>query len=219
MEDTGRKGVVVTGLGRDVFMKTLIEDTLDITGDPIDEAGAEQYLRFIAGKSPVVTTDGALIVEPVVPRVPLYIFGAGHVSQYIVKMAKMVDFYIVVIDDREDFANYERFPDADEIVVRDFAGAFSSLPFTGSEFVVIVTRGHSHDADVLRATLAEKTRYVGMIGSRRKVKMVFDAMRQHGFDEGAISRVYAPIGLSIHAETPQEIAVSIVGQLIQIRRG
>ena len=219
MNKKGRKGVVVTGLGREVFTKTLIEDNLFIAGDPIDEVLAEKYLRLLDDERIVVSDEGKFIVEPVVPRIQLYIFGAGHVSQYIARMAKMVNFYVVVIDDREEFANPDRFPDADEILVSNFTGAFSSISFTGSEFIVIVTRGHSHDADVLRAALSEKTRYVGMIGSKRKVKIIFDAMREYGFGDDAISRVHAPIGLPINAETPQEIAVSIVSQLIQIRRG
>lgn len=219
MEDRGGRGVVITGLEDVVFKKTLIEDTLDITGDLVDEARAQQCLQFVAGGIPVVSPDRTFIIEPVVPRLPLYVFGAGHISRYIVKMAKMVDFYVVVADDRKEFANDERFPDADEIMVGDLAGVFSSLTFTGNEYVVIVTRGHSHDADVLKEALSKDTKYIGMIGSKRKVKMIFDLMKQHGFDESAISRVYAPIGLSINAETPQEIAVSIVAQLIQIRRG
>ncbi len=217
MEQGGRKGVVVTALGGQAFTKTLIEDTLAITGDPLDETTAAYYLGLLAGKRPVIVAEGACVVEPVYDRVRLYVFGAGHVSQHIAKIADMVDFSVVVIDDREEYANAERFPEADKIVVRDFVEAFSSLSFTGNEFVVIVTRGHSHDADVLQAALSRDTRYLGMIGSKRKIKMIFDLMQESGFTEDALSKVYAPIGLSIHAETPQEIAVSIVSQLIQIR--
>lgn len=219
MEDTGGRGVVVTGLEGLTFKKTLIEGTFDVTGDLVDEALAHQCLQFISGGIPVVSPDRAFIVEPVVPRAPLYVFGAGHISQYIAKMAKTVDFYVVVADDRKEFANYERFPNADEVIAGDFTGILSSLTFTGNEYVVIVTRGHSNDADVLKEVLSKETKYIGMIGSKRKVKMIFDLMKHNGFDEDAISRVHAPIGLSINAETPQEIAVSIVAQLIQARRG
>ncbi len=219
MEETGGRGVVVTALEGATFKKTLIEDTLDITGDPVDEDLAYQYTQFISGGIPVVSADRTFIVEPVVPRAPLYVFGAGHISRYIAKMAKMVDFYVVVADDRNDFANDERFPNADEVIVGDFAEVLSSLAFTGNEYVVIVTRGHSNDADVLKRVLSKETKYIGMIGSKRKVKMIFDLMKHNGFDEEAISRVHAPIGLSINAETPQEIAVSIVAQLIHVRRG
>lgn len=217
METRGRMGVIVTGTGPEAYSKTLVEDNLAVSGDPVGERQADRYLQYLQERKTVLVDGGSYIVEPVIPRVPLYIFGGGHISQYIVKMAKMVDFYVIVIDDREEFANQERFPDADEVRVDDFTGVFSDLPFTGEEFVVIVTRGHSHDADVLKAVLAKNTRYIGMIGSRRKVKMIFDLMRRNGFDENAISSVRAPIGLPIHAETPQEIAVSIVGQLVEVR--
>ncbi len=216
MERKGKKGIVVTSL-TDSFTKTLIDDSLGITGDAMNESSAMRYLNVVTQGRPVISDDGAFLIEPVFNRTRLYIFGAGHVSQFISKIASMVDFAVVVIDDRQDFANAVRFPEADEVIVDDFTKAFSSLPFSGNEFVVIVTRGHSHDAVALREALSKDARYIGMIGSKRKVKMVFDLMRESGFSDEAISNVHAPIGLAIDAETPQEIAVSIVGQLIQIR--
>lgn len=216
MERKGKKGIVVTSL-TDSFTKTLIDESLGMIGDSMSESSAMHCLSLVAPGRPVVSDDGAFLVEPVFNRAQLYIFGAGHVSQFIAKVASMVDFAVTVIDDRQEFANHARFPDADDIIVDNFVTAFSSLSFSGNEFVVIVTRGHAHDADVLREALSRDARYIGMIGSKRKVKMIFDLMRQSGFSDGAILKVYAPIGLTIHAETPQEIAVSIVGQLIQIR--
>ena len=130
----------------------------------------------------------------------------------------MVGFYVVIIDDRSEFANSERFPDADEILVESFYDVFNHLKFTGTEFIVIVTRGHQYDRDVLKESLKKETRYVGMIGSKRKVKMVLEHMKEIGLDPEAVDRVYSPIGLSINAETPQEIAVSIVGELVKVRR-
>jgi xanthine dehydrogenase accessory factor len=130
----------------------------------------------------------------------------------------MVGFYVVIIDDREEFANEERFPDADEVLVESFYDVFNHLNFTGSEYVVIVTRGHQFDRDVLIESLKKDTKYVGMIGSRRKVKMVLEHMKEIGLDPEAVDNVYSPIGLSINAETPQEIAVSIVGELVKVRR-
>ncbi|NLT23633.1 MAG: XdhC family protein [Syntrophorhabdus sp.] len=217
LERKGGMAVVVTALATGVFTKTLIEEGLVITGDPIDEGSAAGHLGLFGERRPVIVGEGRFIVEPLFDRTRLYVFGAGHVSQYIARMANMVDFNVVVIDDRTEYANAERFPEAAEIVVGDFVEAFDSLSFTGREFIVIVTRGHSHDADVLRAALSRNARYVGMIGSRRKVQIIFDLMRESGYSDEVVSRVYAPIGLSIRAETPQEIAVSIVGQLIQIR--
>ncbi len=216
MERKGKKGIVVTSL-TDVFSKTLIDENLGITGDEMSESNAMQCLGLVSGARPVISDDGAFLVEPVFNRARLYIFGAGHVSQFIAKVAAMVEFAVTVIDDRQEFANSARFPEADEIMVEDFVKSFSNLSFSGSEFVVIVTRGHAHDAVVLREALGKDVRYIGMIGSRRKVKMIFDMLRESGFSNEAISKVHAPIGLAIKAETPQEIAVSIVGQLIQVR--
>ena len=130
----------------------------------------------------------------------------------------MVDFNVVVVDDREDFANRERFPEAQEIIVDDFQRVFESLRFHGNEYVAVVTRGHKHDALVLEEVLKRPTRYVGMIGSRRKSALILDHLRQKGIDEDALKSVHAPIGLDIEAETPQEIAVSIVAELIEAKR-
>jgi xanthine dehydrogenase accessory factor len=216
MERKGKKGIVVTSL-TESFTKTLVDDALEVTGDAMSESQAMQCLNLVTHGRPVISDDGAYLVEPVFNRAKLYIFGAGHVSQFIAKIAGMVDFAVTVIDDREEFANSLRFPEADEIIVDDFVKSFSSLSFSGNEFVVIVTRGHAHDANVLRETLSKDTRYVGMIGSKRKIKIIFDLMRQYGFSDEVIAKVYAPVGLAIKAETPQEIAVSIVGQLIEVR--
>lgn len=216
MEEKGMRGIVVTSLA-DIFGKRLIGENLSITGDPISIEAASGFLSFINSGRPVITDDEKFLIEQLLAKTRLYVFGGGHVSQYISKIANLVDFSVAVIDDRPEFASRERFPEADEIIVKDFADAFSYLTFSGKEYIVIVTRGHSHDAEVLKNALAKKTQYIGMIGSRRKVEMIFDLMKESGFSEKDISQVHAPIGLSIHAETPQEIAVSIVGQLIQVR--
>ncbi|MCX5807114.1 MAG: XdhC family protein [Proteobacteria bacterium] len=209
------KGVVVTVFDGNNIRKTLIEQDAGTTGDILEEREMQKFYKYIHENQPAVI-DG-VIVEPLKVFSSLYIFGAGHVSQFISKIAKIVDFYVVVIDDREEFANREKFPEADEIIVEDFHTMFEKLKFTGQEFVTIVTRGHKYDADVLAEALKKPLKYTGMIGSKRKVKIVFDFMRESGFSEEAIGKVYAPIGLSIGAETPQEIAVSIVAELIKIR--
>ena len=130
----------------------------------------------------------------------------------------MVGFNVVVVDDRHDFANRERFPEAHEIIVEEFQDVFKRLHFHGNEYVAVLTRGHKHDAYVLEEVLKMPTHYVGMIGSRRKAKLIFDHLSEKGVDKDTISSVHAPIGLKIEAETPQEIAVSIVGQLIEVKR-
>ncbi|MDI9559835.1 MAG: XdhC family protein [Pseudomonadota bacterium] len=214
-EKKGKKGLIVTKLLRHHFSKTFIDIDLKCIGDELPEGEIISLGRHFDDKKPLISE--GVVIEPLQVSTVLYIFGAGHISQYISKIAKLVDFYVVVIDDRTEFANRERFPEADEIIVKDFKDIFNNIRFTGAEFVTIVTRGHAYDADVLRETLQRKVRYVGMIGSKRKVKIILEYMKKCGFDEGAIESVHAPIGLSINAETPQEIAVSIVAELIKIR--
>jgi xanthine dehydrogenase accessory factor len=216
LEKRGGKGIVVTRYDRNLFLKTLIDQSLETTGDPLAEEDVKKFANHVFEQRPLIV-DEKTVIEPLRPSSVLYIFGAGHVSQFVAKAAKMVDFRVVVIDDREEFANSERFPDADEIVVEDFHRVFDRLRFSGGEFVVIVTRGHKYDAEVLGEVMKRPTRYTGMIGSRRKVKIVFDHMRETGFNEESIGRVYAPIGIDIKAETPQEIAISIVAEMIKVR--
>jgi xanthine dehydrogenase accessory factor len=215
LEKRGKRGVLVTRFDKDTFAKILVEDDCTMHGDDVSERDRDSFLQHLYETKPCVT-DG-LVIEPLQISTVLYIFGAGHVSQYIAKVAQMVGFSVTIIDDREEFANKERFPDADEIIVEDFQNVFDRLRFTGKEFVTIVTRGHQFDAGVLSETLKRQTRYVGMIGSKRKVAIVFDYMKKSGFDDETIKKVHAPIGLAIHAETPQEIAVSIIAELIKVR--
>lgn len=215
LEKKGKTGVLVTRFNESSFAKTLIEEDLAIHGDALSEDETKTFSGYIRETAPRVI-DGVL-VEPLKVSSVLYIFGAGHVSQYIARVARMVDFSVKVIDDRAEFANRERFPDAAETIVADTQDAFERLRFTGKEFVVIVTRGHKYDADVLKETLKRETRYIGMIGSKRKSKMILEYMKESGFDDETIAKVYTPIGISIHAETPQEIAISIVAELIKVR--
>lgn len=209
------RGFVVTKFGSGVFSKTLIEEDLALTGDTLPEKEMEGLRNFLNEKRPYMSE--GMVIEPLQSLSVLYVFGAGHVSQFLAGIARIVDFHVVVIDDRKEFANRERFPDAAEVIVEDFHNVFDRLSFTGKEYVTIITRGHQYDAYVLEEVLRRKTRYVGMIGSRRKVRIILEHMQKSGFDEETVANVHAPIGLSIHAETPQEIAVSIVAELITIR--
>ncbi len=148
----------------------------------------------------------------------VYIFGAGHVSQQLARLTGMVGFSTVVLDDRQEFANRERFPNAEEVIVLDsFQRALEGLEINADSYLVLVTRGHAHDQTVLRQALATKAGYIGMIGSRRKRDAIYDALVQEGFTRQDLQRVFSPIGLAIGAETPEEIAVSIVSELIQVR--
>jgi xanthine dehydrogenase accessory factor len=162
-------------------------------------------------------TEGPIFIEPLQGSATVYLFGAGHISRPLCQLAKMVHFRVVVVDDREEFANRSRFPEADAIWVRSFDLAPLELPLDGNAYVVIITRGHLHDHQLLRQILPKPLRYLGMIGSRHKREVVFKALRREGFSEDLIQSVHAPIGLNINAQTPEEIAVSITAELIQVR--
>jgi xanthine dehydrogenase accessory factor len=158
-----------------------------------------------------------VLLEWLRTRGTVYIFGAGHVGECVAQLAGYVDFSVVVIDDRAEFADPARIPDADRVRVMNFPGCMANLDVDEDSYIVIVTRGHAHDRTVLTQALRTPAAYIGMIGSRRKTKMVFEALLAEGFAQADIDRVRAPIGLPIGGETPQEIAVSILAEMIQVR--
>jgi xanthine dehydrogenase accessory factor len=163
-----------------------------------------------------------IFVEPVLPQPILYIFGGGHVSTAVAPVAHQAGFKIGIIDDREAFANLERFPMACEIHT-SYAEAFEKIQPDSSSYLLIVTRGHSGDMRVLAWAVAGEARgfsprYMGMMGSKRKVIAVYQALEKEGFTAAQFANVHAPVGLDIGALTPQEIAISIVAELISVRR-
>ncbi len=158
------------------------------------------------------------LIEPLFVPGTVYLFGAGHVSQQVAILTKMTDFQTIVLDDRSEFANRQRFPTAEEIrVPASFETAFSDLTIDKDSYVVILTRGHSHDKTVLAQALGTDAGYIGMIGSHRKCDAIYKALLNEGFTERDLKRVYSPVGLDIGAETPEEIAVSIAAELIEVR--
>jgi len=162
--------------------------------------------------------DSPVFLEWLHPTGTAYIFGAGHVGVCVAHLAAYVDFQVVVLDDRAEFANAERIPSADEVVVVDsFVNALANLAIDEDSYLVIVTRGHAHDKTVLAQALKSKAGYIGMIGSRRKTNLIYQALLTEGFSREDLQRVRAPIGLPIGGETPQEIGVSIIAEMIQIR--
>ena len=158
-----------------------------------------------------------VFVEPVLPLPVTYIFGGGHISTALAKSANAAGFGIVIIDDREQFANRERFPMAQEVFTSS-ENAFERIAPSASSYVVIVTRGHRDDMRVLAWAVRTRARYVGMIGSRRKVLSVYQALEKEGYLPEEFSRVYAPMGLEIGALSPEEIAISITAELVAVRR-
>ncbi len=150
----------------------------------------------------------------------LLIVGAGHIALPLAQLGKMCDFYVVVLDDRAGFANEERFPLADRIIVAPFEAALREFPLDEDTYIVLVTRGHQHDVACLLEVLDQPTVYIGMIGSRRRVRAVFQLLEEEkGIPRGRFERVHSPIGLDIGSETPAEIALSIMAEIIKVRRG
>ncbi len=175
--------------------------------------------RF-SGDAPTIWRDGleAYIVELFRPPDVICIFGAGHVGFQVARMAHIVDLQTVVTDDREEFANRDRFPHAREVrVVKHFEEAFDTLSIDGRAYIVILTRGHLHDETVLEEALKTDAAYIGMIGSRTKKEQIYASLMKKGFSRAALDAVYAPIGIDINSETPSEIAVSIIAQIIKVR--
>jgi xanthine dehydrogenase accessory factor len=158
-------------------------------------------------------------IEPIEPSPELYVIGAGHVAFHLGRLAQEVGFRVHVVDDREKFANRERFPDATEVVVEDIPTWIGRSALPPHAYVVIVTRGHTNDLEALRALAPRDLRYLGLIGSRAKVARIYDALTADGMPADSLSRVHAPIGLDIGAVTPQEIAVSILAELIAVKHG
>ena len=159
-----------------------------------------------------------LFAEPVIPGTTLTIFGAGHVSRKVAPLADTVGFQVAVIDDREGFASGVHFPAAIRTSTLPFEGVMDLLSVNGNSFLLIVTRGHLQDELILGQALKTRATYIGMIGSRSKRETIYKRLQEQGFTEEDLNRVCSPVGLDIGAETPEEIAVSIVAELIQARK-
>lgn len=160
-----------------------------------------------------------VFIEPLEPVPTLCLFGAGHVSMALAQMAKRAGFRVEVADDRARFASRERFPGADLILVEPFTEAAAKMTLGRNSYAVVVTRGHGGDTEALAATVGKGLRYVGLLGSRPKVVHVVAALEVLGVSKEAMSDLHAPIGLEIGAETPEEIAVSILAEIVAVRRG
>jgi xanthine dehydrogenase accessory factor len=180
--------------------------TFDLNQDPKFDTG------LVCGGSLEV------YVEPVLPVSVLYVFGAGHVGLHVYRVARIVGFEVVVVDDRDAYANRERFPEAREILADDFDKAVAELVLPETAFVVIATRGHRDDMRALRWAVGTPARYIGMIGSRRKVVTIYRELEKEGIAPENLDRVHAPVGLNIGAVTPEEIAVAVVAEMIAVRR-
>jgi len=212
LSQPGRKLLVVLG-----------EEPMGSLGSPsLDEWAKKAAERGLAeGNSSVVNYEGSveLFLEVQKPSPTLLIAGAGHIALPLAQMGAMLDFRVVVIDDRPTFANQERFPQADQVIAGGFEKTLRDFPTNEETYIVIITRGHKHDTECLRQVLDSPAAYIGMIGSRRRVKGVFKLLKDEGYPEESIARIHAPVGLDIGAQTPAEIALAIMGEIIRVRRG
>jgi xanthine dehydrogenase accessory factor len=228
-----RGGVLVTRIIRGRDDQVRIERTW-LEDKPADrEAGAflSRFARDLAQarrqEKPVLIQEegktpgdrpALFFLEPVVPLPRLLIVGAGHIGQALARQAAWLDFDVTVIDDRADYASPDRFPQGASLVVAGIEGAVREFPVSADTYIVIVTRGHSHDADALRACIHSPAAYIGMIGSRPKVALMRERFLQAGWASAREwDRVHAPIGLKIGSRTVEEIAVSIAAELVQVR--
>ena len=224
---TGERCFMVTDLGQATgeirrIRRCLVMEDGTVTGE---FSHPEQWLTTLAEQAhrstyPVLTTLGEsrFLVERCYVPSTVYLFGAGHVSQHVAELAGRVSFQTVVLDDREEFANRDRFATATSVqVLNSFTDCFKGLEVGGDGFVVIVTRGHTHDRVVLEQALRTCAGYIGMLGSRKKIVEIRRALAAGGFSEKDLDRIHCPIGLDIDAETTAEIGFSIVAELIQVR--
>ncbi|HDN79538.1 MAG TPA: xanthine dehydrogenase [Chloroflexi bacterium] len=160
-----------------------------------------------------------VFVDVITPSPTLLLIGAGHISLYLARLAKEIGFHIAVLDDREEFASQERFPFAKIVRAGDIGSLLEETKITPQTYVVIATRSHEQDALALEKVIGSPAAYIGLLGSRRKVSLIFKALQEKGIDKALLERVCAPIGLDIGAETPEEIAVSILAEMVLHKRG
>lgn len=224
--DNGKKAAVITVMndGDAVIKKIMLTEEQLRTSPACEELDDKivNKARFALYTGDVqyfpADNNESVLIEPYFPEAHLIVFGGGHIAKPLVEFGSKVGLLVTVIDDRPMFANQSRFPEAERVICESFDNCFDRINLNESSFVVIVTRGHRHDYDCLKQVLNHKTAYTGMIGSRRRVKIVKEQLLSEGYSMELINKVNAPIGLSIGAVTPEEIAISIIAQVISYRR-
>ncbi len=210
--------------------KLLVEEEIGIVGGSLaqgarlDEAALAQAQPLIADDRQEIVSqdiDGVRVLFEIArPQPELIICGCGHVGQAVAQCGAFLGFRVTVIDDRADFAAREKFPDTRiNIICDDFISALQSVTLTAASHVVIVTRGHRHDEICLREVIEKPVKYLGMIGSRRRTTTIRAHLKREGLNDGLMKQLHAPIGLDIGAQTPKEIAVAIMAEIIMTRRG
>ena len=185
------------------------------TGDNID------FAAIMRSRTTQIIRTGkkALVIDPLPKSGSVVLFGGGHISLHVADLAASIDFDVIVCDDRKEFTDKQRFPMASATLTIDVANAFADIEQTEDLYLLIITRGHSHDQEILAQALRTPARYIGMIGSRRKRDIIYHNLKKQGFTNADFARVHCPVGIPIGSETPREIAVSIIAELIAARSG
>ncbi len=216
----GKGGLISGTIGGGITEARVIEEVKQALKE-----GKGKLLTYHLTKEQAALDGGAIcggdmkiFIDILQPKEEVLIFGAGHIAVCVSKLAKMVGFRAVVIDDRKQFANQDRFPEADEIIAEDTEKALNQLKIIPSTYIIVVTRGHLKDEEVLGSVIRSNAAYIGMIGSRKKNATVFQHLEEQGISQDELAKVHAPIGIEIKAQTPEEIAVSIIAEIIQVRR-
>jgi xanthine dehydrogenase accessory factor len=243
LRDEGEDCVVATVVGNNgtVRDKELVENRIGTDGLLVDDSTRRDYWKPFIHQSihaaipfdlaeelrmtfhrhetrRIKLSDGELILEPIPGTPNLIIFGGGHVSKFISKAAAIVGFRATIVDERENYANPQRFPEAARTMAVDFSEAFRQLTVKPSTYIVIVTRGHRDDEEILEQAIKTPAKYIGMIGSKRKVFTTYEHLVERGVPIESLKRVHAPMGLEIGATTAEEIGISVVAELVAIRR-
>jgi len=223
--ETGENGALISVISpkkspEKIFLKSA--DQINATSNINFSPKIVESIKRVVDKEQLAKKtleDGVeIFVEAISEQPMVFIFGAGHLSYYISRYAKSLNFRVAVCDDRAEFANKQRFPEADNIIIDDFENVFEELNIGKNSYIVIVTKGHKCDEIVLENALKTNAKYIGMIGSKRKTSTILKKLNEKGIPRETLKRVYSPIGISIGAVTPEEIALSIVCELVKIRR-
>lgn len=206
-------GKTIGTIGGGKIEKDIIDKSLMVIskGNPkIFEYTLDESYNYMCGGHMTI------YVEPINPAKKVIIFGAGHVGQALSKILKLMDYYIIVVDDREEFGNSKNFPDADEIIVDEFTNAIDKLTIEEDTFIVVVTRDHEWDLEITKKVIKSSAKYIGVIGSKNKAQQMLSKLKNSGIDDESLRRLYMPIGIPIKSETPMEIGISIAAQIIDI---
>ena len=215
-----KNGLVAGTIGGGITEARVIEEAKQALKE-----GKGKLLDYHLTKEEAALNEGAIcggemkvFIDILQPKKEVLIFGAGHIAVCVSKLAKTVGFKVTIIDDREEFVDKDRFPEADKIIAEETEKALTHLKITTSTYIIVLTRGHLKDEEVLGSVIKSGAAYIGMIGSRKKNATVFQRLTKKGISQEELDKVHTPIAIDINAQTPEEIAVSIMAEIIQVRR-